>query len=109
MFSNEGIAAVRFSNVCRSDDSFVFVSSYMAAEEPAPPNLLKDLFVFAENEQTSTIVGTDPNAQLIIWESSDINPRGEDLLAYCASADLNFCNVGNKPTFRTKTCKEVLD
>ena len=106
MFSNENIVAVRFSNVCRSGDSFVFVSSYMAAEEPAPLNLLK---VFAENEQIPTIVGTDPNAQLIIWESSDINPRGEDLQAYCASADLNFCNVGNKPTFRTKTCEEVLD
>ena len=37
------------------------------------------------------------------------NPRGEDLLAYCVSADLNFCNLGNKLTFRTKTRKEVLD
>ena len=40
---------------------------------------------------------------------SDINPRGEDLLAYCANADLNFCNVGNKPALRTKTREEVLD
>ena len=37
------------------------------------------------------------------------DPRGEDLLAYCAIADLNFCNVGNKPTFRTKTPEEILD
>ena len=81
----------------------------MAAEEPAPPNLLKDLLVFTENEQIPTIVGTDANALHTIWGSSDINPRGEDLLAYCASADLNFCNVGNKPTFRTKTREEVLD
>ena len=43
------------------------------------------------------------------WGSSDINPRGEDLLAYGVSADLNFCNVGNNPTFRTKTREEVLD
>ena len=40
---------------------------------------------------------------------SDINPRGEDLLAYCASADLNFCNVGNNRTFRTKTREEYLE
>ena len=33
----------------------------------------------------------------------------KDLLAYCASAKLNFCNVGNKPTFRTKTHEEVLN
>ena len=64
-----------------------------------------------KNEQISTIVGTDANAHYAIRGSSDINPRREDLLAYCVSADLNFCNVnvGNKPTFRTKTREEVLD
>ena len=55
------------------------------------------------------IVGTDANAHHTIWGSSDINPLGEDLLAYCANAYLNFGNVGNKPTFRTKTREEVLD
>ena len=49
------------------------------------------------------------NAHHTIWGSFDINPRGGDLLAYCVSADLNFCNVDNKPTFRTKTREEVLD
>ena len=100
--------AIRVNNVCQKGDSFVFVSAYMAAEKPAPPNLLRDLLVSTENEQIPTIVGTDANAHHTIWGSSDINPRGEDLLAYCASADLNFCNVGNKPTFRTKTREEVL-
>ena len=38
-----------------------------------------------------------------------LNPQGKDLLAYCVSADLNFYDVGNKPTFRTKTREEVLD
>ena len=70
---------------------------------------MKNLLVFTENEQIPTIVGTDANAHHTIWGSSDINPRGEDLLAYCASANLNFCNVGNKPTFRTKTRKEILN
>ena len=58
------------------------------------PNLLRNLLVFAENEQIPTIVGTDANAHHTTWGSSNINPRGEDLLAYCARADLNFCNVG---------------
>ena len=62
-----------------------------------------------KNELIPTIVGTDANALHTIWGSSDLNPRGEDLLAYCVSADLNFCNVGNKPTFRSKTREEVLD
>ena len=62
-----------------------------------------------KNEQIPSIVGTDSNAHHSIWGSSDINPREKDLLAYCVCADLNFCNVGNKPTFRTKTREEVLD
>ena len=109
MFSNEDIVTIRVNNVCPKGDSFVFVSAYMAAEEPSPPNLLRDLLVFTENEQIPTIVRTDANAHHSIWESSDINPQGEDLLAYCASADLNFCNVVNKPTFSTKTRVKVLD
>ena len=67
MFSNEDIVAVRVSNVCQSGDSFVFASAYMAAEEPAPPNLLRDLLVFAENERIPAIVGTDANAHHTIW------------------------------------------
>ena len=109
MFSNEDIFAIGVNNVCRKGDSFVFVSAYMAAEEPAPPNLLRDLLVFTENEQIPTIVGTDANAHHTIRGSSDISPQREDLLAYCASADLNFCNVGNKPTFRDKAREEVRD
>ena len=42
-------------------------------------------------------------------ESSDLNPRGEDLLVHCVSADLNFCKVGNNPIFTTKTREEVLE
>ena len=61
-----------------------------------------------EKEQIPTIVETDANAHHTIWGSAHINPRGEDLLAYCVSAVLNFCNVGNNPTFRTKTLEEVL-
>ena len=56
-----------------------------------------------KNEQIPINLETDANAHHTIWVFSDINPRGEDLLAYCVSVDLNFCNVGNKPTFRTKT------
>ena len=79
--------------MCAKAVTVVFVSAYMASEEAAPPNLLRDLLVFAENEQIPTIVGTDAKAHHTIWGSSNTNPRGEDLLAYCVSADLNFCNV----------------
>ena len=53
--------------MCEKGDSFVFVSENMAAEEPAPPNLLRDLLVFTENERIPAIVGTDANTHYIIW------------------------------------------
>ena len=56
-----------------------------------------------KNEQISTIVGTAANDHHTIWGSSDINLRKEDPLGDCVCADLNFCNAGNKPTFRIKT------
>ena len=62
-----------------------------------------------KNEEIFAIVGTDANAHHTVWGSSDINPRGENLLGYCVNADLNFCDVGSKPTFRTKAREEVLD
>ena len=62
-----------------------------------------------KNEQISTVVEADANAHHAIWGSSDINPRGEDLVAYCVSADLNFCNVGNNSTSKTKTHEEIQD
>ena len=40
--------------------------------------------------------------------SSNVNTRGMDWPMHCASANLHFCNVGNKPTFRTRK-REVLD
>ena len=36
--------------------------------------------------------------------------RGEAThVGYCVSANLHFCNVGSKSTFRTKIREEVLD
>ena len=68
IFSDEDIATVRVNNVYRKGDNF-FESAYMTAEEPAPPNLLRDLLIFTENELIPTIVGTDANAHHTKWGS----------------------------------------
>ena len=107
-FSNEDVVAVRVKNVRREGDSFVFVSAYMALNEPAPPVILKELLSFSDRDNIPTVIGTDANAHHTVWGSSNVNTRGMDLLAYCASANLHFCNMGSKPTFRTKK-KKVLD
>ena len=61
-FSSEDVVAVRVKNVRREGDSFVFVSAYMALEEPAPPVILKELLSFSDRDKIPTVKGTDANA-----------------------------------------------
>ena len=103
------MVAVRVKNVRRNGDSFVFVSAYLALEEPAPPIILKELLSYSDRYKIPTVIGTNANAHHTVWSSSSVNTRSMDLLMYCASANLHFCNVGNKPTFRTRKREEVLD
>ena len=106
-FSSEDVVAVRVKNVRREGDSFV--SAYMALEEPASPVILKELLSFSDRDKIPTVTGTDANAHHTVWGYSNVNTRGMDLHMYCASANQHFCNVGNKPTFRTRKREEVLD
>ena len=108
-FSNKDVVAVRVKNVRREGDSFVFVSACMALEEPAPPVIRKELLSFSDKDNIPTVIGTDANAHHTVWGSSNVNQRDMDALTYCASANLHFCNMGNKPTFRTRKREEVLD
>ena len=108
-FCSEDVVAVRVKNARRERDSFVFVSAYMALEEPAPPGILKELLSFSDRDKILTVIGTDANAHHTVWGSSNVNSRDMDLLMYCASANLHICIVGNKPTFRTRKREEVLD
>jgi hypothetical protein len=55
------------------------------------------------------IAGCDASAHHIIWGSTDINPKGECLMDYLVSTNLNILNKGNKPTFVISDRKEVID
>ena len=105
-FSSEDVVAVRVKNVRREGDSFVFVSGYVALEEPAPSVILKELLSFSDRDKIPTVIGTDANAHHTVWGSSNVNTRGMDLLMYFARANLHICNVGNKPTFRARKEKK---
>jgi hypothetical protein len=41
--------------------------------------------------------------------NTDTNPRGEALMEYLASSDLNILNQGNGPTFVVCNSKEGID
>ena len=49
------------------EDTFVFVSAYMAHEELTHPQLLKELMIFPEKEQVPTVIGADANAHHTVW------------------------------------------
>ena len=108
-FSNEDVVAVRVPSVRREGNSFIFASTYKSQEEPAPPEVLKELVAFSNKDKIPLVIGTDANAHHTVWGSTYVNPRGLELFMYCASANLYFCNVGNKPTFKTKIREEELD
>ena len=67
-----------------------FRISIHGSRRTSSTHLLRDLLVLTEIEQIPTIQKTDANAHHTIWGSSDINPRGKDLLAYCASAEADI-------------------
>ena len=81
----------------------------MALEKPDPAVIPKELLSFSDRDKIPTVIATDTNAHHTVWGSSNVNTRDMDLLMYCASAKLHFCNVGSKPTFRTRKREEVLD
>lgn len=55
------------------------------------------------------VIGCDANAHHTIWSSTDINKRGEDLLNYISSNNIDIRNKGNSPTFVNAIRQEVLD
>ena len=91
--------------------NIVFASIYMPFDnrQPPPSQLTKDLIDFCEQQYWSLIIGSDANSHNVIWGSSDDNARGEHLLEYIISTNLEICNVGNSPTFIVANRQEIID
>ena len=68
-FSSEDVVAVRVKSVRREGDSFIFVSAYMAMEEPAPPEILKELLSFSDRDNIPTVIGygAPPTSIQEVW------------------------------------------
>jgi hypothetical protein len=57
----------------------------------------------------SNSLSGDANAHHILWESTGTNPRGESLMEFLASSNLDILNHGNEPTFVVCHGKNVID
>ena len=72
--------------------TLILVSSYMpydSHDEP-PPNLLRNLVNFCVQKNYQLIIGADANSHNTAWGSTDINDRGDKLLDYILSTDLQI-------------------
>lgn len=90
--------------------SWIICSAYFPGDqETCPPQAISDIVAYGLNKDLQIIIGCDANAHHTVWGSTNINKRGESLLQFILTEGLTIANVGNKPTFVTKTRQEVLD
>ena len=55
------------------------------------------------------LIGCDANAHHQLWSSTDTNQRGQRLVEYLLTTELEILNIGNTPTFRNSVREKVLD
>ena len=87
----------------------VVCSAYFDGMGTLPPHPLEELVHYCQENRLPLVVGCDANAHHTIWGSTNTNRRGEELLEYLASTDLEILNKGSEPTFCTAVRREVLD
>lgn len=79
----------------------VLASAYFPGEEETAPTA--EIKAFVEHCQQSGkpwILCCDANSHNTVWGSTDTNKRGEYLLEFISSYNINIINRGNEPTFR---------
>ncbi|KAG8225457.1 hypothetical protein J437_LFUL004458 [Ladona fulva] len=89
----------------------VICSSYLWYDAPDhPPNWeLDGLVNFCKTKSWDLLVGCDSNSHHSVWGSSDVNPRGESLLEYLMTTELQLLNRGSQTTFRNNVREEFID
>jgi hypothetical protein len=70
---------------------------------------MRDIIEHCQSRKRQLIIGRDANAHHILWGSTSTNPRGETLMEYLVSSNLNILNCSNEPTFVVCNRKKVID
>ncbi|PNF17226.1 hypothetical protein B7P43_G05220 [Cryptotermes secundus] len=79
------------------------------SDEPPPTKEMRDIIDYCCSRKKQLIIGCDANAHHTGWGSTGINPRGESLMEFLVSSNLNILNHSNEPTFIVCNTKEVID
>jgi len=91
--------------------TIVSTSAYLPydSSDLPPSKKLADLVEYCKEQERPLLVGCDTNAHHICWGSSNTNRRGEALLEYLITTDLDILNTGKSPTFVVSNRQEVTD
>jgi hypothetical protein len=94
-----------------SKRELIVTLAYLPFDSDKPPlsEGLWEVIVYCHRNTLHLIVECDANAHHIICQSMDTNPRGECLMEYLVSTNLNILNNGNEPTFVIRNRKKVID
>ncbi|XP_055714217.1 uncharacterized protein LOC129808462 [Phlebotomus papatasi] len=111
-YSTGDLVAVKVEiETARGRGELVLVSAYLPydATDLPPSRELADLVAACGMNSWELLVGADANAHHIAWGSSGVNARGESLLGFICTNQLQVINAGDKPTFVDRRRKEVID
>ncbi|XP_039763802.1 uncharacterized protein LOC120636403 isoform X3 [Pararge aegeria] len=88
-----------------------FISAYIPSETDfnPPTKELEETVIRYRGKRTPIIIGCDANSHHVAWGSTNTNKKGELLIEFIASNNLEIMNIGNVNTFVTKSRQEVLD
>jgi hypothetical protein len=97
-----------YGGVC---EELIIASAYFPHDSDEPPltKEMTDIIEHCQSRKRRLIVGCDANAHHILWGSTSTNPRGEHLMEYLVSSNLNILNCSNEPTFAVRNRMEVID
>lgn len=83
-FTVDDVVAVRICRSLEDGGDFIVASVYMPYDspEPRPGKALGNVVEFCDKGRIQLIIGSDSNAHHEIWNSTDTNDRGEQLVQY---------------------------
>ena len=108
-FNDRDLSAIIYSDPSNLNTKLVFASYYLHEDLPIPHPKMRKLVKHCKDNKLPLILGGDANAHHSLWNSTDINDRGDELYSFLMSNNLHSCNIGHSPTFITRSRQEMLD
>ena len=82
---------------------------YDSEDPPLPSEEFEELVRYCETENLYLVIGCNSNAHHTAWGSTNCNDRGEALVEFLNSSNLEILNQGNESTFCSGYRQEVID